>query len=210
MTTEVATEHKVQDVYTKTSSQQLKTGLQHKLFETFGCFCRVRCSLASKSDWVACNNGHCDYNNTALFVFPQAEETLKSKMALFFPSSDHRRQRGDIWAELNGKWVKTSFEGTHSQQSVESGVVDEWRATSLACSDLFCGEVCFAVMFPLREDDGENGVGPAAGLVHVGGSHGPVGQHVRAELKKKNTNDVDAAHPYQWLPLFLLPIILYL
>lgn len=41
-----------------------------------------------------------------------------------------------------------------------------------ASSDLFCRKVCFAVVFFLREDDCENGVGPAAGLVHVGGSHG--------------------------------------
>lgn len=40
-----------------------------------------------------------------------------------------------------------------------------------ASSDLFCRKVCFAVVFFLREDDCENGVGPAAGLVHVGGSH---------------------------------------
>lgn len=40
-----------------------------------------------------------------------------------------------------------------------------------ASSDLFCRKVCFAVVFLLREDDCENGVGPAAGLVHVGGSH---------------------------------------
>lgn len=40
-----------------------------------------------------------------------------------------------------------------------------------ASSDLFCRKVCFAVVFFLREDDCENGVGPAAGLIHVGGSH---------------------------------------
>ena len=42
-------------------------------------------------------------------------------------------------------------------------------------SDLFCGEVCFAVMFPLCEDNGENSMGPAAGLIHVGGCHSSVG-----------------------------------
>lgn len=47
--------------------------------------------------------------------------------------------------------------------------------SKLASSNLFCGEVCFTVMFPLSEDNGENGVGPAAGLIHVGGSNGSEG-----------------------------------
>lgn len=48
-------------------------------------------------------------------------------------------------------------------------------AICVVSSDLFCGEVCFAVMFLLCEDDGENSVGPAAGLIHVGGSYSSVG-----------------------------------
>lgn len=40
-----------------------------------------------------------------------------------------------------------------------------------ASSDLFCRKVCFAVMFFLCEDNCENSVGPAAGFIHVGGSH---------------------------------------
>jgi len=48
-------------------------------------------------------------------------------------------------------------------------------AVFLVCSDLFCGEVCLTVVFLLCEDDGENCMGPAAGLIHVGGSHSSVG-----------------------------------
>lgn len=65
-------------------SQQLKMGLQCKLFETSGCFCRVRCSLASKSDWVACNNRHCDYNNTVVFVFHGQRKHWNLKWRSFF------------------------------------------------------------------------------------------------------------------------------
>lgn len=50
--------------------------------------------------------------------------------------------------------------------------------------DLFCGKVCLAVMFPLCEDDGENSMGPAAGLIHVGGSHGSVCQDTQAGVNK--------------------------
>lgn len=49
-----------------------------------------------------------------------------------------------------------------------------------AWSDLFCGEVRLAVMFLLCEDDGENCMGPAAGLVHVGSSNGSVCKHTGA------------------------------
>lgn len=48
-------------------------------------------------------------------------------------------------------------------------------AVFLVSSDLFCGEVCFTVMFPLCEDNGKNSMGPAAGLIHVGGGHSSVG-----------------------------------
>lgn len=47
----------------------------------------------------------------------------------------------------------------------------------LVSSDLFCGEVCLAVMFPLCKDNGENSMGPAAGLIHVGGSNSSIGEH---------------------------------
>lgn len=45
------------------------------------------------------------------------------------------------------------------------------RERLFSCADLFCGEVRLAVVFPLSEDNGENSMGPAACLVHVGGSH---------------------------------------
>lgn len=39
-------------------------------------------------------------------------------------------------------------------------------------------------MFLLCEDDGENSMGPAAGLIHVGGSHSSVGEHIQATVRK--------------------------
>ena len=53
--------------------------------------------------------------------------------------------------------------------------VNQKQAICLVSSDLFCGEVRFAVMFLLCEDDGKNSVGPTAGLIHVGGSYSSVG-----------------------------------
>lgn len=38
-------------------------------------------------------------------------------------------------------------------------------------SNLLCGQVRLAVVFPLGENDSEDGVGTAAGFVHVGGGH---------------------------------------
>lgn len=57
----------------------------------------------------------------------------------------------------------------------------------LVSSDLFCGEVCLAVVFPLCEDDGENSMGPAAGLIHVGGGHSSVGYHIPPQLEGNYT-----------------------
>lgn len=37
-------------------------------------------------------------------------------------------------------------------------------------------------MFLLCEDNGEDGMGPAAGLIHVCGSHGSAGEH-KPQLK---------------------------
>ena len=38
---------------------------------------------------------------------------------------------------------------------------------------LLCSEATVLIMFVLGEDDGEDSVGPAGRLVHVGGGHGP-------------------------------------
>lgn len=47
-------------------------------------------------------------------------------------------------------------------------------------SNLFRGEVRLAVMLLLREDDGENCMGPAAGLIHVGSSNSSACRHIGA------------------------------
>lgn len=44
------------------------------------------------------------------------------------------------------------------------------------CSHLFSGYVCLGVMPLLREDDVEDCVGAATGLIHVGGSHCAAGK----------------------------------
>lgn len=49
-------------------------------------------------------------------------------------------------------------------------------------SDLFGGQVCFTVVFPLRENDREDSVGSATRLVHVGGGHSPADLHTQTRL----------------------------
>ena len=51
-------------------------------------------------------------------------------------------------------------------------------------------------MFLLCEDDGENSVGPAAGLIHVGGSHSSAGEHIQDTVRKNKTkkNNTDVMH----------------
>lgn len=114
------------------------------------------------------------YSNTVVFVPPEAEEMGKvsSKMVLFlFPVSNHDqlKTKAEIkernWKVTTNKHLSVNILQTDSEQ----------RAWLSSCSDLFSGEVRLAVVFPLREHDGENGVGPAAGLVHVGGSYSSAG-----------------------------------
>lgn len=74
---------------------------------------------------------------------------------------------------LTCRWMQMYFRGIKNNLYVNNSVSKTKYIMNMlrASSDLFCRKVCFAVVFFLREDNCENGVGPAAGLVHVGGSH---------------------------------------
>ena len=66
------------------------------------------------------------------------------------------------------------FSLLNQERDVKQSAQPKWDAhLSLGSTNLFCGHFRFIVVFLLSEDDGEHSVGPAAGLVHVGGRHRP-------------------------------------
>lgn len=79
------------------------------------------------------------------------------------------------------------FSYKHNYLCMLHNLIKESEGRLVLSPDLFCWKVCLTVVFPLCEDDGENSMGPAAGLIHVGSSYSSVFQDIQAELTKYKT-----------------------